>query len=171
MKSLRDHYAKSHLRNIRRSADAGNFLKKNIPVADVISLAKEQSKKFSPITNKDYENFANLFIVLSQKNMAATYGIFSNQRKLISSCAWFFSHNRAYYILVGNHPDGRTSGASHLLIDCFIQEYAEKQIVLDFEGSDIKNLAWFYRGFGASLEKYPGIRLNQLPPLVKLFKK
>ena len=89
----------------------------------------------------------------------------------MSSCGWFFSHGRAYYILVGNHPDGRTSGASHLMIDHFIKEHAGKQLLLDFEGSSIKSLAWFYRSFGASEEKYPGIKLNKLPSIVKLFKK
>jgi hypothetical protein len=168
---LTAHYAKSHLRNIRRARDAGNIVKKNIPVEDVIFLAREQSKNFSPITDKDYENLSKLFAVLRKKNMAVSYGIYSSQQQLVSSCGWFFSHDRAYYILVGNHPNGRTSGASHLMIDHFIQEHAGKKLLLDFEGSDIKNLAWFYSSFGATKEKYPGIKLNKLPSIVKLFKK
>ncbi|MEP6949728.1 MAG: hypothetical protein ABI863_10660 [Ginsengibacter sp.] len=163
-------YAKSHLRNIRRAMDAGNILKKNIPVSDVILLAKEQTKNFSPVTDKDYENLTELFAVLEKKNMAVTYGIYSSQQQLVSSSGWFFSHDRAYYILVGNHPNGRTSGASHLMIGHFIQEHAGKKLLLDFEGSDIKNLAWFYKSFGAKEEKYPGIKLNRLPAIVKLFK-
>ena len=165
------HYAKSHLRNIRRAKDAGNIVKKNIPVNDVIFLAKEQSKKYSPVTNKDYENLSGLFTILHKKNMAITYGVYSPQQQLVASCSWFFSHNRAYYILVGNHPNGRTSGASHLMIDHFIQEFAGKKMLLDFEGSDIKKLAWFYKSFGATEEKYPGIRLNKLAYIIKLFKK
>ena len=168
---LTTHYAKSHLRNIRRARDAGNIVKKNIPVDDVIFLAKEQAKNFSPVTDKDYENFSKLFAILQKKKMAVTYGIYSAQQQLVSSSGWFFSHDRAYYILVGNHPNGRTSGASHLMIDHFIQEHAGKKLLLDFEGSDIKNLAWFYSSFGATKEKYPGIKLNKLPSIVKLFKK
>jgi hypothetical protein len=56
------------------------------------------------------------------------------------------------------------------MIDHFIQDHAGKKLLLDFEGSDIKNLAWFYRSFGAKEEKYPGIKLNKLPSIVKLFK-
>jgi hypothetical protein len=168
---LQSRYAKSHLRNIKRANDAGNILKKNISLADVISLAKKQSKKFSPVTDKDYENFSVLFSILSKKNMAVTYGIYSAQKKLVASCAWVFSHSRAYYILVGNHPDGRTSGASHLMIDHFIKEHAGENLILDFEGSNINSLAFFYKSFGSALEKYPGIKLNRLPALVKLFRK
>ncbi|MEP6582656.1 MAG: hypothetical protein ABJA90_00255 [Ginsengibacter sp.] len=163
-------YSKSHSRNIKRAKDLGNIVQKNIPLTEVVKLAKEQSKDFSPVTNKDYENFSLLFSILSKKNAAITYGVWSSQQELVASCVYFFSHNRAYYILVGNHPNGRTSGASHLMIDHFIMEHAGEKLLLDFEGSDIKNLAWFYSSFGAKEEKYAGIKLNRLPALAKLFK-
>ena len=47
--------------------------------------------------------------------------------------------------MVGNHPDGKTIGASHALIDAFIKDHADQNFILDFEGSDIRNLAFFYR--------------------------
>ncbi|MEP7250972.1 MAG: hypothetical protein ABI683_01295 [Ginsengibacter sp.] len=168
--TLKSNYSKSHIRNISRAAKTGNVLEKNIPLNDVITLAKEQSKNFSPASDQDYENFSKLFSILSAKNQAITYGVYSSQRQLVASCVYFFSHSRAYYILVGNHPNGRTSGASHLMIDQFIREHAGENLLLDFEGSDIKNLAWFYSSFGATQEKYVAIRLNRLPAVAKLFK-
>ncbi len=163
-------YSKSHVRNIKRAGYLRNVVQKNIPLPDVVKLAKEQSNDFSPVTDKDYENFSILFTILKQKNNAVTYGVYSSQQQLVASCVYFFSHHRAYYILVGNHPNGRTSGASHLMIDHFIKEHAGENLVLDFEGSDIKNLAWFYSSFGATEEKYAGIKLNRLSTLAKLFK-
>ena len=103
--------------------------------------------------------------------MATTYGIASAQNELLATCVFFYSHNRAYYILVGNHPAGKTGGASHALIDTFIKDHAGKKMMLDFEGSDIPNLAFFYSSFGAVEEKYPSIRLNRLPFYLKFFKK
>jgi hypothetical protein len=164
-------YAKSHVRNIRKASEAGNIVQENIPVSDVISLAMEQSKNFSPVSQKDYQNFSALFSILLQKGHAITIGVYSSQQQLVASCGWFFSHGRAYYILVGNHPNGRTSGASHLMIDHFIKKYAGTRLLLDFEGSDIRNLAWFYSSFGATEEKYPGIKMNKLSAVAKLFKK
>jgi len=167
---LSGNFAQSHVRNIKRAQRHGNEVKKDIPIAEVISLAKEQTNKFSPITEKDYDNFSSLFEVLYKKKMAVTYGVYSSQNQLTASCAYVFSHHRAYYILVGNHPNGRTSGASHLMIDHFIKEYSGENIVLDFEGSSISSLAFFYKSFGAILEKYPGIKLNRLPAIAKLFR-
>ena len=103
--------------------------------------------------------------------MATTYGIFSNQNELMASCVFFFSHNRAYYILVGNHPNGKTTGASHALIDGFIKDHAGENMLLDFEGSDIPNLAFFYSSFGAPLEIYPALKINRLPFYLRWMKK
>ncbi len=167
---LRSKYATSHIRNIKRSIQYGNVVKKNIPVRDVIQLSKEQSKNFSTIEERNYSDFTNLFEFLKEKNQASTYGVYSPQNKLVASCVYFFSHNRAYYILVGNHPDGKTSGASHLMIHEFIKEHAGENLVLDFEGSNIPSLAFFYKSFGSVLEKYPGIKMNKLSAITKLFK-
>jgi hypothetical protein len=103
--------------------------------------------------------------------MAITYGIFSAQNELLASCVFFLSHNKAYYILVGNHPNGKTIGASHALIDTFIKDHAGKNMLLDFEGSDIRNLAFFYSSFGAAHEIYPAIKINRLPFYLKWLKR
>ncbi len=168
--NIAGNFAQSHVRNIKRATQQGNTVQKNIPIADIIALAKEQTKNFSPITEKDYDNFSKLFEMLHEKKLAVTYGVYSSQNQLTASCAYVFSHQRAYYILVGNHPDGRTSGASHLMIDHFIKENSGENLLLDFEGSSINSLAFFYKSFGATLEKYPGIKVNRLPAIAKLFR-
>lgn len=167
---IKTNYASSHLRNIKKAAQYGNTLKKEVDIESVIILSKEQAKKFSKIEEKNYSDFIRLFNFLHGKKQAITYGVFSSQNRLVASCAYFFSNKRAYYILVGNHPDGKTLGASHLLIDAFIKEHAEQDLILDFEGSNISSLAFFYKSFGAVLEKYPGIKMNKLPSIAKLFK-
>jgi hypothetical protein len=168
--SLQSKYATSHIRNIKRAKQFGNVVKKEIPIKDVIALAKEQTKNFSSIEDDNFLDLTNLYEFLKKKNQAMTFGVYSSQNQLVASCAYFFSHKRAFYILVGNHPNGKTSGASHLMIDHFIREHAGEDLTLDFEGSNISSLAFFYKSFGAQLEKYPGIKLNKLPAIAKLFK-
>ncbi len=168
--SLQSKYATSHLRNIKRANQFGNVVNKDIPIKEVIQLAKEQAKDFSRIQDHNFFDLGNLYEFLKKKNRAMTYGVYSPQNQLVASCAYFFSNKRAFYILVGNHPNGKTSGASHLMIDHFIREHAGEDLTLDFEGSNINSLAFFYKSFGAHLEKYPGIKLNKLPAIAKLFK-
>lgn len=169
--TIQKNYSESHRRNLTRAVKAGNTFKKDIPVDNIIKLAVEQSKKFSPVTQKDYNNFSKLFSLLQSKQMAASYGVFNRHHQLTASCVFAFSHHRAYYILVGNHPDGRTSGASHLLIDQFIKEHAGKNCFLDFEGGNISGIGFFYKSFGAFPESYPWIKMNKLSRVAKLFRK
>ncbi|MEO6720003.1 MAG: GNAT family N-acetyltransferase, partial [Ferruginibacter sp.] len=161
-------YGDNIKRNIKKCLQLKCITKKNVGIDEVISLAQEQSKTFSPVTQEDFKNFKKLCQQLSAKQQAITYGIYTSADQLVASCALFLSHNRLYYILVGNHPNGRTIGASHALIDAFIKDYAGKNLILDFEGSDIRNLAFFYSSFGATEEKYAGIKLNRLPKLLQL---
>jgi hypothetical protein len=164
-------YRENIQRNIKKSEQAGCYCKINIPVDDVIAINKEQLRNVVNISGEDYNNFKKLYEYLYSKKKAITYGIYSNANKLLASCVYFFSHKRAYYILVGNAANGKTLGASHYLIDRFINDYSGKDLWLDFEGSDIRNLAFFYSSFGATLETYPALRINRLPWWAKLLKK
>jgi Acetyltransferase (GNAT) domain len=158
-------------RNIKKCVQQGCRVKKDFDVAAVIELAKIQTVNFSTLTETDFANFSNLYQLLHQQQKAITYGICTAKGELVASCVFFFSHGRAYYILVGNHPNGKTMGASHALIDAFIKDHAGSNLLLDFEGSDIRNLAFFYNSFGAKEEKYPGLRMNRLPAILKWLKK
>lgn len=161
-------YRENTRRNIKKSIQYGCSVKTNIDVNDIIKLSKQQLKNHS---EKEFQQFDKLYRLLEQKAAAKTYGVFSNKDELLASCVFIFSHHRAYYILVGNHPNGRTLGASHLLIDAFIKDHAGQKLLLDFEGSDIRNLAFFYSSFGAKEEHYPSIKLNNLPWYIKWMKK
>lgn len=166
--TIYENYREHVRRNIKKCLHYGCYLKKEIEVYEIIELTRHHHRNSS---EKDFKNFSQLFSFLRQKSLAKTYGLFSQQNQLVASCVFFFSHNRAYYILVGNHPNGRTAGASHALIDAFIKDHAGQNLKLDFEGSDIKNLAFFYSSFGATEEQYSAIKLNQLPWYMKWLKR
>ena len=165
---LYGNYRENIRRNIKKSFQYGCAIGTDIDVNDIIELAKLHPNTAS---ENEFKKFQQLYLILKEQSMARAYGVFSNRNELLASCVFTFSHNRAYYILVGNHPNGRTLGASNALIDAFIKDHAEQDLLLDFEGSDICNLAFFYSSFGASEEKYPAIKLNKLPWYIKWMKK
>lgn len=160
--SLYEGYRENSRRNIKKAMHYGCYVKTGIDIDGIIELATQQTQQ-SETAGKDFKNMALLYRQLQQQSKAVSYGVYSQQHELLASCALFFSHHRAYYILVGNHPNGRTLGASHALIDAFIRDHAGQNLLLDFEGSDLRNLAFFYSSFGATEEKYAAIRLNRLP--------
>lgn len=166
---LYKNYRENIQRNIKKAEQAGCKVEKGFDVEKVIQLALQQMKSRSKETEDNVNRFRNLYRLLDQAKKELTYGISLND-ELLASAVFFFSHNRAYYILVGNHPDGKTLGASHALIDAFIKDHAGKNIILDFEGSDIPSLAFFYKSFGAVEIAYPQLKINRLPFYLKWLK-
>jgi len=163
-------YRDNHKRNITKAFQLGCRVSKEIAVDEIIQLNKEQLQNVDGTKPEDYPNFKKLYELLKSRKQAEVYGIIDPKNKILASAVFFFSLNRAYYILVGNHPDGKTIGASHALIDAFIKDHADQNLILDFEGSDIRNLAFFYSGFGATEEIYPALKINRLPFYVKWMK-
>lgn len=157
-------------RNIKKAEQFGCTVKKNFDVAQVVLQASIQMKQFAHNAEDGLERFKKLYPELLRREKAITYGVFLKEQ-LLASCVIVYSHNRIYYVLVGNHPDGKTIGASHALINAIIKDHAGKNLVLDFEGSDIPGLAFFYKSFGSVEEKYSAIRLNRLPFYLKWAKR
>ncbi len=157
-------------RNIKKAESNGLVVKENIPLAEVMAIAKETMQRVSSITDEEFSRFEKVFSVAKQLTRVETPGIYSPANQLLASAVFLYSHNRWYYILVGNSPDGKTNGASHYLIDRFILKHAQTSAILDFEGSDIRNLAFFYSSYGATVEKYPALRMNKLPKLLRWLK-
>lgn len=164
-------YRENITRNIKKSNLAGLAVIKDIEPAGIIALAREQALQFSRLTRDDFDRFLELFTSLKKTGQAVSYGVLSPTGQLMASAIFFFFRNRSCYILVGNHPNGKTLGASHALIDTFIRDYAGQPMILDFEGSDFSGLAFFYSSFGATEERYAAIRVNKLPRILKWLKK
>ncbi len=87
-------------------------------------------QSISNLSDADYQNFESLFNQLSQQQKAIACGVYNTANELIASYAYVLSNGRACYIMVGNHPNGRTNRASHFLIDRFIHQHAGQQLSL-----------------------------------------
>jgi Acetyltransferase (GNAT) domain len=167
--TILSNYRTNLKRNIKKAESSATIIKKDVPLKHILSLAKETMQRIAPITDEELKRFSKLYKKVTQHQRAETLGIYLKD-ELLASAAFFYSHRRWYYILVGNHPNGKTMGASHYLIDRFIHTHAGEDALLDFEGSDIRNLAFFYSSFGSVEEKYPSIRMNKLPKLLRWLK-
>ncbi len=164
-------FSQNHIRNIKKAEKNNCTVKKNIPVKTIIALCKNQSKKNAYHKSDDYSRFSKLYSTLNNQNKANNYAVYSKTDQLLSCAIFLYSHNKAYYILAANDTDVKKTGASHFLINNFIKDHAASGLLLDFEGSNITGIANFYKMFGAIEEKYPGIKMNKLPAILKFIKK
>jgi len=67
---------------------------------------------------------------------------------------FFKSNKRITYLLPVATKEAKDFGIPSLLINYLIEKYQKLDLILDFEGSMIPNVAVFYRSFGCELEHY-----------------
>lgn len=168
--TIADSYRTNLKRNIKKAEQSNMQVKQHVELDAIITLAKETMQRVSAITDEQINNFKTVVAEAGKLKQAETLGIYSANNQLLASAVFLYSHKRWYYILVGNHPNGKTLSASHYLIDRFIALHADTDALLDFEGSDIRNLAFFYSSYGATEERYPALRMNRLPRLLRWLK-
>jgi hypothetical protein len=125
-------------------------------------------KRFDAVTRSDYD----ALIEISRLNPGR---ILSREvwkdDDLQASTICLFDGRRIYFILSSVTEAGKKNQANHFLVDHIIREFAGKDLVFDFEGSDIPGIAEFYLGFGAVDQPYYFLKWNHLPWLYRIFKK
>ncbi len=165
----REAYHNNIKRAINKAMKKGCLVEKDVPLDDIIGICKKEFPRFTHVEPGLFENLETVYRHYARQ--AQTYCVSTAAGKKLASCAFLFSGNRAYYWLVGNDPESRDYGASALLVDTFIRDYNQQGLVLDFEGSDDKGVADFYKKFGAVAEPFTSIYYNRLPFPFNLFKR
>jgi hypothetical protein len=105
-----------------------------------------------------------LYHDLSVREKAFTLGWVEDGRT-VAGALFFRSPGRIYYMAAWSGEEGRRCSAAARLLDAVIREYAGMDAVLDFEGSDIPGVAFFFEGFGAKPESYQLVRRRRFPIL------
>jgi hypothetical protein len=160
--TLRSNYRSNHIRNLQRSEKMNFLVDRSVAPERIFELAEKHLGPQGHFPSLHKQSFLTLIKNWQAAGKAICYGI-RLQDRLLASAIFLIDEKRAYYLVVGNHPDGKTVGASHSLINAFIQDHAGRDILLDFEGSDVPSLAFFYEGFGSRKEKFGWLRINRLP--------
>jgi hypothetical protein len=83
-----------------------------------------------------------------------------------------FNNKYVVFLKVTNTDKEENSGSMHLLITHAIQFFSNQCNFFDFGGGSLnQGLAGFYKGLGGEKLEYKVLKVNNLPKLIKLFKK
>ena len=80
-------------------------------------------------------------------------------------------NNRIYNIASSTLPNGRTFEANHFLFDQLIREFSGRDMILDFEGSDLPGVARFYQKFSPENRPFFFWKNNRLPAILRWWKR
>jgi len=166
--TISSRYSTNTKRNISRAVANNISVIKGLTPAQLIELKKQNNS-----VNLKPTHFNTLKNLISQsigKGVGELYGAYNSQNELCAGALFIKTNGKVIYLLASSTPEGKKQRAMFRLIDYYINQNSESNLVLDFEGSNIDSVARFYANFGASPCKYNHIEINRLPWLLKIFK-
>ncbi len=172
-RQLAKHYAKNNSRNIAKAHKNSIRIEPAIHPNEFLALLMKDESAGSRILRKtgNLGLISGLVKTMHTQQTGLLYGSYNADDQLVAACLFGVSHNKIYYLVPVNSPEGRESRAIFAILDHLIQSFSGKAYILDFEGSDIPGLARIYAGFGAQPISYSFIRCNKMPWPLKLLKK
>lgn len=125
----------------------------------ITALTKKDIAHFKTLCNSYYKNGNLIMRKVMLKN------------EVVAVVLLLIDYKRIYNILSCITAIGKTLRANYFLYLNVFEEIKGRDLVFDFEGSEIKGVADFYETMHPSLEYYQRVKFNNLPKLIKLLKK
>ena len=141
-------------KNIRKVERQDIVFKWGLPALDVISINRQAWGSLNPeLTDLHYKLLNDNCDIAFSKGRLLTLGAFLDG-ELLGAVLFFTSPGYLFYMNGGATAAGKKFGIMNSLIDEVIQRYAGQPMVLDFEGSEIEGVAYFYSKFGSEIKPY-----------------
>ncbi|MDR1974671.1 MAG: GNAT family N-acetyltransferase [Bacteroidales bacterium] len=161
-------------RNIQKARDKYKLeVRKNVDINQFVEIT---DKTFIRQGLRPYHpDFLKRLIEYSRKrNQGDIWGAYDVDGRLHTAVFVVWQKNNAYYIAGGGDPELRQSGAHALTLWEAINEVSQHSTSFDFEGSMIKGVEHFFRGFGAKQMPYFVVEKGKMSPLkrfqIKIFR-
>jgi len=171
-KIIQEKYNANTRRNIQKAMRKGVWIS---PVYDVLHFMeftqlnlKEKSPEIGP---EHYQALHKVISYALYHQLGELYGAWDSTNNLIAAVFFLSSNRKSIYLAASSNNAGTEQSAMFLLVDTFIKNNSGKDLMLDFEGSNLPGIARFYAGFGAEPQVYYSVHQNRLPSLLRMFKK
>jgi hypothetical protein len=160
-------YDQNTKRNVKKAQQADLTIRRKVEPDELITLFREnRGRQEVQLKYIHYDILRKLLDHCLKHTFSAIAGVFLPDGEFCAGAFFLKDESRVIFQLAASSGKARENGAMFLLLDSFIREHAGQPYILDFEGSNDKNVARFYKGFGAREIHYPGITINRLPGMV-----
>ena len=120
-----------------------------------------KSKKVDRREN-DYLVLNTLVKKLVTLNKVKIYETYNSKNEFLGGAFFAIDDFRIIYLFSSTNKIGREKNIISLIIDKIIREFSESDLIFDFEGSMIDNVASFFKSFGTEIEEYYHLKKYQL---------
>ena len=112
-----------------------------------------------------------LMVSLQKNNCGDVYEIRDTNQNLEAALFLISSKNILINLFNASSYTGKKNSAMFLLFNELIKMNSASEKIFDFEGSEIAEVAKFYKGFGSEPVYYPTLKSNRLHWSLKWMKK
>ena len=165
---LRHHYNDNTKRNLKKCDKLGVQISENLSRKDFLKFFRKNiDEQLGILKEKEYNKISRI-IQLHKFPYFIPVIIGAQVNGELCATAFFIKTvDRIYYLFGISNRRGKETMAMFQIMDFIIKKFAKKNVVLDFEGSNIPNIARMYHGFGAKSYSYDTLIVNRLPFFLK----
>ncbi|MEX0985858.1 MAG: GNAT family N-acetyltransferase [Bacteroidales bacterium] len=162
-------YTENCRRNIKKALNTGLEFTDSIDIHDLVYLKKMNDS--AEHDDAHYRFLTRMFKTLQNQNRVKVFGV-KLETHICAAAIFAFSGKRMHYLLSFSSETGKKRRAMFMVIDSVITMYANENLTLDFEGSNIPSIARFFRGFGAKPQIYQRVSFqNTTSKLIEIIKR
>lgn len=125
--------------------------------------------KHQSLKEDDVQQFKSLIAQYAAAGRSRLH-ILKEDNNLHAASILLFDNKRIYNILNLLTEQGRKAQSNYLLYGSVLSSYSNRNVLFDFEGSDLPGVKAFYAKMQPVNQPYTQCRLNQLPWPLRLFK-
>ena len=169
--SLFENYHSNTKRNIRKSEKENLSIRTKISSQQIIqTFIENKGKQLNKKRGLDYALLEELIEIGLKKGVVEIKEVYQNEN-FLGGAIFLNEQERKVFLFSALTAEGRKKRVMFYLLNWVIKKNAKSNVILDFEGSDDKNLGDSYHRFGAVERLYLQLKINRLPKLIKWLKK
>lgn len=172
--TLYSSFSSNTKRNIKDAETKGLTYSDHVEIEEVIQLfkqnrGKELSKK---IPQNHYDILITLAKLAEKNDLLDKVAVRNSQGVLIAAALFLKDQDRIWFWFSGRNNEFADQKGMFFLINEYIKQHTNQQIILDFNGSNNPNIARFYAGFGSQKYTYPFYQSfnSFINPFIKVYK-
>jgi len=156
---IRDNYSRNHKKNIKKYLRSHSYVSTTEMVKAYEFIKKHVRYELS---SKSWNTLKRIMQKAQETNkLECLVSIHKSQIEAVSVFIW--EGRSVLLIASASTAEGYEHSAQYGIIDYFITENANRHIILDFEGSSIDSIAYFYQGFSPEKETYHCFKHSKIP--------
>lgn len=148
---IRSEFSKNTNRNINKAIKAKQSTDFIMNPSEYISFYHSVN---SELGEHEIQTLENLIQKGYEQDLIQIPVIRNSEGDIIAGFCILLSGKRMIYLIPASNEEAKKNSAMFLLLKEIIRINAQREMILDFEGSKVEGIARFYKGFGAKNRPY-----------------